>query len=61
LNWRLRYVNNKILERIELVKDVDPFNKQLLNDAYDTIIDLSNKLDTLEKQLYELAGTEQKL
>jgi len=50
-----------ILKRIELVKDVDPFNKQLLNDAYDTIIDLSNKLDTLEKQLYELAGTEQKL
>ena len=54
-------MNNKILERIELVKDIDPFNKQLLNDVYETIIDLSNKVDTLEKQLYELAGTEQKL
>ena len=51
----------KILERIELVKDVDPFNKQLLNDAYDTIIELSNRLDTLERQIYGLAGTEQKL
>ena len=54
-------VKNKILKRIELVKDIDPFNKQLLNDAYNTIIQLSNKLDALEKQLYELAGTEQKL
>ena len=54
-------MKNKILERIELVKDIDPFNKELLNDAYETIIELSNKLDTLEKQLYELAGTEQKL
>jgi hypothetical protein len=52
---------DQIAERLALVKDIDPFNKQLLNDAYETIIDLSNKLDTLEKQLYELAGTEQKL
>ena len=54
-------MQTNILERIELVKDIDPFNKQLLNDCYDTIKELSNKLDTLEKQLYELAGTEQKL
>jgi len=50
-----------LIKRLELIKDSDPFNKRILNDTYETIIDLSNKLDTLERQLYELAGTEQKL
>jgi len=54
-------MNKTILERLELVKDIDPFNKQILNDAYNTIKYLSNKIDTLEKQLNEFAGTEQKL
>ena len=53
--------NSNLLKRLELIKDADPFNQKLLNDAYDTIKDLSNKLDALERQLYELAGTEQKL
>jgi len=52
---------DNLLLRIELVKDIDPFNKQLFNDCYDTINELSQRLTTLEKQLYELAGTEQKL
>ena len=52
---------DQMLKRLELTKDIDPFNKKLLNDCYDTIVELSNKLNTLEKQLYELAGTEQKL
>jgi hypothetical protein len=52
---------DNLLLRLELLKDIDPFNKQLLNDCYDTVTELSQKLNTLEKQLYELAGTEQKL
>jgi peptidoglycan hydrolase CwlO-like protein len=52
---------SNLLERLKIIKDLDPFNQRLLNDCYDTITELSNKLDTLEKQLYELAGTEQKL
>ena len=50
-----------IIKRLELIKDSDPFNKRILNDCYDTIIEQQNKIELLEKQLYELAGTEQKL
>jgi|DEB0MinimDraft_10_1074344.scaffolds.fasta_scaffold90878_2 hypothetical protein len=50
-----------LLKRLELIKDSDPFNRRLLNDCFTTIQQMSIKLDTLEKQLYELAGTEQKL
>lgn len=50
-----------LLKRLDLIKDSDPFNKRILNDCFTTIQQLSIKLDTLEKQLYELAGTEQKL
>ena len=52
---------NRIIERLELVKDIEPFNKQLLNDCYKVIQELQTKITLLEKQLYELAGTEQKL
>jgi FtsZ-binding cell division protein ZapB len=37
----------QILNRLELVKDVDPFQKQLLNDAYDTIKTLQSEVDRL--------------
>ena len=50
-----------LVKRLELIKDSDPFNKRILNDSYNTILELSQRLETLEKQLYELAGTEQKL
>ena len=50
-----------IIKRLELVKDSDPFNKRLMNDCYDIIQKLETKIELLEKQLYELAGTEQKL
>lgn len=50
-----------LLNRLELIKDVDPFNKRILNDSFTTIQQLLLRLDTLERQLYELAGTEQKL
>ena len=53
-----------ILERLELVKDLDPFNKQLLNDCYDRIMQLEDQIARLTNALeteYELANTEQKL
>ena len=50
-----------LLKRLELIKDSDPFNRRLLNDCFTTIQQMSIKLDTLERQLYELARTEQKL
>jgi len=37
----------EILKRLELVKDIDPFQKQLLNDAYDTIKTLQSEVDRL--------------
>jgi hypothetical protein len=27
----------QVLKRLELVKDIDPFNKKLLNDAHDQL------------------------
>jgi hypothetical protein len=53
--------SKEILKRLQLIKDCDPFNKRVLNDCYDIIQELETKIELLEKQLYELAGTEQKL
>jgi hypothetical protein len=50
-----------LIERLDLIKDSDPFNKRILNDSYRVLIELNKAVKTLEKQLYELAGTEQKL
>jgi len=50
-----------LLKRLEIIKDSDPFNRRILNDSFTTIRELLLRLDTLERQLYELAGTEQKL
>jgi tetrahydromethanopterin S-methyltransferase subunit G len=55
---------NTLLKRLELIKDSDPFNKRILNDCYDTIKELNQRLETLENTLenvYESVGTEQKL
>lgn len=53
-----------LLKRLELIKDTDPFNKRILNDCYDSLMELSCRLkeveNTLEK-IYESVGTEQKL
>lgn len=51
----------QILERLDLIKDSDPFNKRILNDCFAVIQKLNKQIELLEKQLYELAGTEQKL
>ena len=37
----------QVLKRLELVKDIDPFNKKLLNDAHDTIKTLQSEVDRL--------------
>jgi len=50
-----------LLKRLDIIKDSDPFNRRILNDCFTTIQQLNIKLNTLEKQVYELAGTEQKL
>jgi hypothetical protein len=53
-----------IIKRLELIKDSDPFNKRILNDCYEIITELSERLETLEQTLenvYESVGTEQKL
>ena len=54
-------VVDNLIERLRIVKDIDPFNKQLLNDCYNTVLELQARNEQLEKQIYELAGTEQKL
>jgi uncharacterized protein Yka (UPF0111/DUF47 family) len=52
--YGVRMDQKKIISRLELVKDIDPFNSKILNDCYKTIKDLLNKVDALEKQLDEL-------
>lgn len=38
----------EILERLELVKDIDPFNKRLLNDCFATIQKLNAEIERLQ-------------
>jgi len=38
----------EILKRLELVKDIDPFNSKLLNDAYTTIKTLQTEVERLQ-------------
>ena len=55
---------NTLIKRLELIKDSDPFNKRLMNDCYDTILEMQARLSELETTLenvYESVGTEQKL
>lgn len=37
----------EILDRLTLVKDIDPFNKKLLNDCHDHISALQSEVDRL--------------
>ena len=55
---------NTLVKRLESIKDSDPFNKRLMNDCYDTILEMQSRLNELETTLenvYESVGTEQKL
>ena len=38
---------NNLLKRLELVKDIDPFNKKLLNDSYNLLQELQSEVDRL--------------
>ena len=40
--------STKILSRLKLVKDIDPFNKKLLNDCFDSIIKLQSEVERLQ-------------
>ena len=55
---------NTLIKRLELIKDSDPFNKRLMNDCYDPILDMQsrlNELNTTLENVHESVGTEQKL
>ena len=39
-----------MLERLDLIKDLDPFNKTLLNDCRNVIVDLNNEIRKLQEQ-----------
>jgi len=39
---------SKILSRLDLIKNLDPYNKKLLNDCFDTIMDMKHELERLE-------------
>ena len=47
---------DNLIQRLKIIKDIDPFNKQLLNDCYDTVLELRARNETLERQLNELTG-----
>ena len=38
---------NNLLKRLELVKDMDPFNRKLLNDSYNLLQELQSEVDRL--------------
>ncbi len=50
-------IEENILQRLESIKDLDPFNKQLLNDCYAVIKQLMKKNQLLERELDEFTGT----
>ena len=53
-----------LIERLEMIKDIDPYNRQLLNDCYERIMQLEDQIARLKNALeteYDLANTEQKL
>ena len=49
-------VEENILQRLDVIKDLDPFNKRLLNDCYAVIEELIKRNEVLERQLNELTG-----
>tara|TARA_R110000772_G_scaffold20336_4_gene56396 strand:+ start:110 stop:295 length:186 start_codon:yes stop_codon:yes gene_type:complete len=46
-----------ILQRLELIKDIDSAYSRLLNDSYIYILQQEKRIDMLENQLYELNGS----
>jgi len=38
----------KLLSRLDLVKNIDPYNQKLLNDCFDTLMDLHHEVVRLE-------------
>lgn len=49
-NWRLESLKEKtenLIKRLELIKDSDPFNKQILNDCYEHFKQLDAEVDRL--------------
>ena len=50
-NWRLKSLKEqteRLISRLELVKDVDPFNKNLLNDCHDIVKQLQSEVERLQ-------------
>lgn len=41
----------KMLLRLHMIKDMDPFNKKLLNDCYNLLQKLEEERESLRKQL----------
>ena len=39
----------KLLSRLDLIKNIDPYNQKLLNDCFDTLMDLHHEVVRLEK------------
>lgn len=46
-----------ILQRLDLLKDIDSAYSRLLNDSYSYILQQEKRIDMLENQLYELTGS----
>ena len=43
----MKETTNKLIQRLELIKDSDPFNKQILNDCYLHLQRLQDEVDRL--------------
>ena len=43
----MKETTNNLIKRLELIKDSDPFNKQILNDCYTHFKDLQDEVDRL--------------
>lgn len=41
----------RVKHRLQILKDVDPFNQKLLNDCLQTIESLEKEIESLRKQL----------
>ena len=44
----------RLLSRLDLTKDIDPFNKPLMNDCRDAIQDLHDEVDRLAQHNQQL-------
>jgi hypothetical protein len=41
----------ELLHRLQIIKDIDPFNQQLLNDCYVTLLQQEDEINRLKQQL----------